>query len=316
MVRNGAIPFRKFARMQHTDNFRSSLWIVGSMGLFAIEDLLVKILSASVTPGQMIALFGLGGAVMFGAMALRQGGALVSRALLHPAVMTRNLSEAAATMSFVTALAHIPMSTNSAILQSAPLLVTIAAALFLGERVGWRRWSAIAVGLVGVLMILRPGPEGVSWMALLSLASTVALVTRDISTRLVPPTVSTFQLTTWAYGILVPAGAVLMLAQGQSLVLPDLWGAVGLGLAFLTSVGGYYAVTHAMRIGEASVVAPFRYTRLVFALILAVLVLDERPDGWVMAGAALVVGSGLYTLARTRKKKAATLPSPEAGPRV
>jgi drug/metabolite transporter (DMT)-like permease len=203
-------------------------------------------------------------------------------------------------------LALLPLTLTAALLQASPLVVTIAAALFLGERVRWRRWTAVLVGLMGILIILRPGMEGFRWAALLTIACVLLITLRDIATRVVPADIGTMQLTTWAYLTIVVAGVVLMALQGHSPVLPseDLWGY--LAGALLTGVVGYWAVTAAMRVGEASVVAPFRYSRLVFSVGLAMIFLGERPDQWTVIGSALVIGSGLYTLAREARLRART----------
>lgn len=286
--------------MLETDNFRASLWMVAAMALFALEDLFLKQLARDWPTGQILVCFGIAGTLMWGGLARRAGARVFDRAFLQRAVVLRNLAEAAGTMAWITALAMLPLATVSAILQSAPLMVTMGAALFLGERVGWRRWSAIALGMLGVLMILRPGAGGLSPMALLAVFSILCLTARDLSTRQVPASVTTFQLTTWAYAGTIPAGLALLALERAAPVAPTAPALAGLAAAFLAGAAGYYGVTHAMRIGEASVVAPYRYTRMVFALALSVLVLGERPDGWVLAGAALIVATGLYTFARSR----------------
>lgn len=287
--------------MLETNNFRASLWMVASMALFALEDMFLKQLARGWPTGQIILCFGIAGTLMWGVMARRAGARLFDRAFMGRAVVLRNLSEAAGTMGWITALAVLPLATVSAILQSAPLMVTMGAALFLGEKVDWRRWSAIALGMIGVLMILRPGPEGISAMALLAVFSIVCLTARDLSTRRIPASVTTFQLTTWAYAGMIPAGLALLAMAGAAPVAPSVPALAGLTAAYLAGAAGYYGVTHAMRIGEASVVAPYRYTRMVFALVLSVLVLGERPGGWVLAGAAVIVATGLYTFARSRR---------------
>jgi drug/metabolite transporter (DMT)-like permease len=154
------------------------------------------------------------------------------------------------------------------------------------------------VGFIGVLVILRPGTEGFSPASLLTVVCVLLLVVRDLATRVIPAAIGTFQLTTWAYLSLIPAGLILMRIAGDAPAPIDSAHWADLAGAVVTGLFGYWAVTAAMRSGDVSAIAPFRYTRLVFAVVLAMLFLGERPDLATMIGAALIIGSGLYTLAR------------------
>ena len=299
--------------MLETNNFRASLWMVGSMALFAGEDLFLKWAAAAMPAGQIIAIFGVAGVVMWGLMAWHAGAALVDRSFLHPMVALRNLTEALGSMGYIAALAVVPLATVAAILQSAPLMVTMGAALFLGEKVGWRRWTAIGLGMLGVLMILRPGAGGLPVATLVVVASVVALSVRDLVTRRIPPEIHTLQLTSWAYFAMIPAGICLMWLEGRAFEPVGWSDGVGLAAAYVLGAAGYYSVTHAMRIGEAAVVAPYRYTRMVFVLTLAVVFLNERPGFWVLGGATLIILTGLYALARTRNAATTLQPSPVPG---
>ncbi|MFN3824417.1 MAG: DMT family transporter [Pseudorhodobacter sp.] len=291
-----------------TDNTRATLLMVGSMLAFAFEDLFLKRAATVLPPGQVVAMLGAAGAACFWLVAARRREPILCRAALSPPALIRAVSEAVATMLYVTALALIPLSVNSALLQASPLVVTMGAALFLREPVGWRRWTAILVGFAGVLVILRPFGQGFEAAGLLTVACVVVLAARDLATRVMPASIGTFQLTTWAYLGMVPAGLILMAISqtAPQAVAPermfDLTGALMTGLV------GYWAVTAAMRLGEVSVVAPFRYSRLVFAMILAMVFLGERPDAFTLTGSALVIGSGLYTFWREARRK--SLPNP------
>ena len=281
-----------------TDNGRGILLMALAMAGFALEDMFVKLASASVPTGEIIAVLGLGGALFFGAVAWRQGAPLVSRDVLLLPVALRNGGELVAGIGFVSAVALTPLSSASAILQATPLAVTAGAALFLGEQVGWRRWSAIAGGFAGVLMVVRPGLEGFQPASLLAVAAVVALAVRDCATRVIPRRVSTMQLSAWAFATLVPAGLLLMALGRQQPMAPGVPATLALVGALVFGPASYYAITAAMRLGEISVVTPFRYLRLVFALILGATVFAERPDLWTLSGAAVIIGSGLYTLSR------------------
>jgi drug/metabolite transporter (DMT)-like permease len=281
-----------------SDNLRGSLLMVLAMLGFAIEDMFIKFLAGSLPVGQILLLLGAGGAAVFSLYLRARRIPVITPDLLHPAVMLRNLFEIVGTFGFVTAIALIPISTASTILQAAPLFVTMGAALFLGETVGWRRWAAIAVGFAGVILVLRPGFEGFDPLTLYAVLGVVFLSLRDLASRRVPAHVLSLQLAVWGFATLVPLGATVLWVSGQPLVQPN---ARELGLVAAVVVIGvfaYYALVAASRAGEVSVVAPFRYSRIVFAMIVGVTVFSERPDALTLLGAAIIVGSGLYTLLR------------------
>ncbi|SFP27314.1 DMT family transporter [Tranquillimonas alkanivorans] len=279
------------------DNIRGIVLMVAAMAGFALEDMFIKRASGSLPTGQILVILGFGGTLVFGLMARRHGTRLVSRSAILPPVMLRHVGEVVGTLSFVTAISLVPLSLASAILQATPLAVTLGAALFLGEDVGWRRWSAIAVGLFGVLLILRPGFEGFRPASLFAVLAVVGLATRDLATRRVPAHVSTTQLSVYAFALMVPAGLILLAFSGGA-ALPETARWIDLGGALVVGVFGYYAITAAMRVGEVAAVTPFRYTRLLFALVIGTVVFGERPDTLTLVGAAIVIGSGLYTLFR------------------
>ena len=278
--------------------------MVAAMAGFAVEDVFVKRASATLPVGQILAVLGLGGAVFFSALAARRGRPVWSAELLDRAVMLRNAGEVLGTLCFVTALALIPLSTASAILQATPLAVTAGAALFLGEPVGWRRWAAVAIGFVGVLMIVRPGFAGFAPASLFAVLAVVGLALRDLATRATPGRISSLQLSAWAFIAVVPTGLLLLAFGGQPAVLPARAAAIDLAGALLIGTVAYYALTASMRVGDLSVIAPFRYSRLIFALIFGIAVFGERPDGWTLAGAGVIIATGLYTLSRERLRGA------------
>lgn len=272
-----------------------------SMAGFAVEDMFLKAAAKMMPTGQVILITGLVGMLVFGLMSLFQGEPPVPRAILHPALMIRSGFEVSGRLFYSLAIALTPLSTTSAILQATPLLVVACAAVLFGEKVGWRRWSAVAVGFVGVLIILRPGLDGFSAMSLLAVAGMIGFAGRDLATRAAPKVLSNRQLGLAGFAMLSLAGALLLGWTGGAL-LPDLHGAgLLLGTAVFAIIG-YHALTYAMRTGEVSFVTPFRYTRLVFALILAVVVFGERPDHWTLIGSALIVASGIYALARANRR--------------
>ncbi|RYH03472.1 DMT family transporter [Salipiger sp. IMCC34102] len=286
------------------DNLKGGLLMVLAMLGFAIEDMFIKLLAGSLSVGAILVVLGLGGGVVFGALGLARGDRLWSRDLLHPMVLLRNGCEVLGTVGFVTAIALTPISSASAILQAIPLFVTAGAALFLGETVGWRRWVAVAVGFLGVLLILRPGLDAFEPASLFALQGAVFLAGRDLATRGVPPSVTSLQLSTYAFLVIVPTGAAVVAFTDQTFDVPHGGALVLAGLCVLTGVLAYYTIVAATRVGEVSFVSPFRYSRLVFALIVGVFVFGERPDVFVLAGSAIVVASGLYSFLRESRRRA------------
>lgn len=298
------------------DNSRAALLMVVSMALFTLEDGIIKWATTDLPVGQILLMLGGIGTAVLWAYARLKGAAVFGRDLLLPGVMARNLAEIVGAVAFVTALASNPLSLASALLQALPLVATAGAALFLGETVGWRRWAAIGVGLAGTLVILRPGTEAFRPEALWVLLCVAALTVRDLATRAAPARLTTPQFVTWGFAATALAGALLLaLDRGAPPVVPS--AAAGLAMAAAAGFGiaGYSALMVAVRGGDVAVVAPFRYARVVFGILLGMAAFGERPDGWMLAGVALVVGSGLYTLAReTRlRRRNAIAMQPAAG---
>lgn len=277
-------------------NVHGILLVVAAMAGFTVEDMFIKQLSQSLPVGQILIILGLASAAIFAA--LTGGRAVLAPAAWRPAFVLRALAEATAAMAFVTALSLVDISVVAAMFQATPLVITMGAALFLGEAVGWRRWSAIGLGFTGVLLIIRPGLAGFDPAALFVLVAVAAVAARDLLTRRIDVAVSSFVVSFQGFAALVPAGALLLVLAGagpRPLTLPG--GAMILG-AVVFGAASYYAIVQAMRIGEAAVVTPFRYARLLFSLLVGIAVFGERPDALTLTGAALVIGTGLYTFLR------------------
>lgn len=282
-----------------TDNLRGSLFMVAAMLGFAIEDALFKAATATVSPGLGTLIFGLTGLAIFLLITWRTGAPLWSPTYVQPRLLSRSAFEVMGRLFFALSLAYTPLSTTSAILQATPLVVTLGAALLLKEAVGPRRWLAMLVGFGGVLMILRPTGSGFDIDAIFPLLGMLGFAGRDLATRASPPEVSAGQLGILGFVVVSLAGLIILAFEGARPAAPD---ATALALLLGTGIAGvigYSALTRAMRTGEVAVVAPFRYSRLLVALIFAYVLFGERPDALTLAGAALIVGSGSYTLWRS-----------------
>jgi drug/metabolite transporter (DMT)-like permease len=288
------------------DNLFRILLMIAAMAAFAIEDALIKLASADMPAGQILLSIGGCGAVIFAVWAHLRGQPLFHAQVLDQTLWFRNLAEVIGTLGFVTALTLIPISTASAILQASPIVVTAGAALFLGEAVGWRRWTAVAVGFAGVLLILRPGADAFDMNALWAVLGVIGLAARDLFTRQMRSGLPTLVVATWGYVSVTLLGAGMLLVSGGA-VFPGLAATSYIAGAIVIGAVAYWAIIEATRAGDVAVVQPFRYSRLVFAMIIGFVIFGELPDGITYLGAALVVGSGLYTLARERARKRASL---------
>ncbi|RJE82929.1 DMT family transporter [Paracoccus onubensis] len=295
-----------------SDNFRAALLMILSMALFALEDAFIKLLTLHLPISQILMTSGFLGALLFGLRMARRGQRLWSRALLRPVFVIRNLGEAIGAVGFVAALALGEMATAAAILQLLPLTIMMGAALFLGEKVGWRRWISVAMGFAGMLLILRPGTEAFQSAALWALLSVAALTMRDLATRRIAAEIPSDLLSAAAYASIVPAGFLLAVTAGQAPVNPGIADWAYLAGMVLFGVFGYSALVTSTRIGEAAAVAPFRYSRLAFALIVAVVFFSERPDAPTLIGAALIAASGCYAMWREARLREAS-PQPPDG---
>lgn len=279
-----------------SENQRGAMLMTAAMAGFAVEDVFVKAAAQTLPLGQVLLAIGVAGLVVFSAMSLRSGEALLPPVFLSRPMLIRSCFEITGRLFYGLAITLTSLSTTSAILQATPLIVVAGAALVFGEKVGWQRWLAVMVGFLGVLVILRPGSD-FSTLSLLAVVGLLGFAGRDLATRAAPKGLSNRQLGMLGFAMLSIAGGILLAISGGALLPnPDELLLLAGGAVF--GVLGYHGLTHAMRTGEISSVTPFRYTRLVFAIGLAMALFDEDPDALTWIGAALIVGSGLFALTR------------------
>ncbi len=282
-----------------TDNLRGILMMCASMAAFTINDTFMKSVTKTLPLYQTIGLRGVIAVLGLGLLVLLTGA---WRIRLNRRdgwlILIRSLADVAATVLFLEALLRMPLANLSAILQALPLLITLAAALVYGDKIGWRRMTAILVGLVGVLIIIRPGTEGFDRWALLGLASVACVVVRDLSVRPLQGQVPSALVALGAAVAVTLMGWIGAGVQGVQ-TLSGLEAAKVLG-AGLFLIVGYLTSVMAMRSGDIGLVAPFRYTSLLWAIALGLFVFGDLPDGWTLLGATIVVGAGLFTILRER----------------
>ena len=282
------------------NNLNGILLVIASMAAFTVEDMFIKHLSTTISVGQILIILGMGSATIFALLAHRKGHSLTAASAWKPLFLLRALSEAIAAMGFATALSLVDISTVAAVFQATPLAVTMGAALFLGETVGWRRWSAVGVGFIGVMLIIRPGLDEFEPSALFALIAVVGVSARDLITRKLDANVSSTVVSFQGFSALIPAGIILMLITDSAPMGLETTHALMFVGGIIFGAIGYYGIVAAMRVGEASAVMPFRYTRLVFSLLVGIVVFNEHPDTITLLGASLIIGSGLYTFLRER----------------
>ena len=275
--------------------------MVLAMAAFSIEDMLIKAAANIVPVGLILALFGLGGMMIFILLTWKKDEVVIHPAILSHPILVRAGCEVIGRLTFVLAITLTSLSSASAILQATPLLAIIGAAFFFGEEVGLKRWIAVLIGFIGVLMIIRPGLEGFESASLFAVIATLGFAGRDLATRGAPKVLSNMQLGVYGFFVLIPTGIAMMLYSGEPIRI-DFLSSIQITGAIIFGVIAYNALTIAMRTGDVSVVSPFRYTRLLFALILGIFVFGENPDLMTLLGSLLIVVSGGYTLIQSRKK--------------
>jgi drug/metabolite transporter (DMT)-like permease len=293
-----------------SENYRGILFMVAACTGFIFNDTCVKLASEDIPVPQVIVLRSLVALPLVFAFCWQQGVLRNIAAVGERFLWLRTLGEIGGTATYLTALAQLEIANITAIAQLTPLAVTAAAALLMGERVGIRRWSAIAIGFLAVLIIIRPGMAGFNAWSLLALGSIGFVVLRDLATRVMPLHIHPLTVTLVSLATLVPVGlAMTPLEPWRPLTLPALAYCV---LSALTLSVAYVLVVKAMRHGEISVVAPFRYVFLIWAILIQVVVFAVWPDVLTLVGSAILVATGLYTLYRERVVRGRAAPAARA----
>lgn len=278
------------------ENGRAIAAMLAAMAGFILNDTLVKLTSDGLALGQIIFVRGLICIGLIVAFGLFTGLFREMHRFRHPAVLVRAGAETAATLFYLSALFQLPIANATAILQSLPLIVTAGAALLLGNHVGWRRWTAIGIGFCGVLMIVRPGLAGFNAYSLLALAGVGCMALRDLATRKLPADVPTLGVALVTFVAVTLLGFGLTVADGwQPITVPVF---IHLAGAAVFVMAGYIFIILAMRLGDVAVVAPFRYSIVIWAICIGYLVWGDVPDMMTLAGTAVVVVMGIYAFWR------------------
>lgn len=289
-------------------NRRGIVCMVGAMGCFVTNDALVKFASQSMPSAQLIFIRGFMSVLLVLAVAHALGATARMRESTRGWVAVRALVDAMATMLYLGSLFHLPIGNATAINLAAPLFMTMFAALFMAERVRGARWLAVGAGFLGVLLVIQPRAEGFNAWALVCLLGTLFHAARDLMTRRIHPGIPSILITlSTAVAVTVVSGLSSLFQGWQPFGLFE-FGLLSLASVFLT--GGYYFIINSMRHGEMTLVAPFRYSGLLFALVLGYAVWGEVPNTLAWFGIALLIASGLYVLVSEKRR----LPGAVAAP--
>lgn len=264
------------------------------MAAFALEDTLIKIVSQTLPVGQILIFFGLGGALVFACLILVNRERFFSPEVVSGPMRIRVVFEITGRLFFVLSISLLPLSTATVILQATPLVVVAGAARFFGENVGWRRWVAILIGLIGVVVIVQPGTGGFSILSILAVLGMIGFAGRDLASRAAPTSISATVLGFFGFLSVAVAGVMFAVWQWAPLVQPDTRTMLILLSAICTGVVAYWCLMRAMRTGEVSVVTPFRYSRMLFGILLGVIVFGEQLSTSMIVGSTMIIASGLF----------------------
>ena len=274
----------------------SILVMLVAVVLFALMDAGLKTLSERYPPFQVATLRGAASLPLVLAWSLATVGWRPLLRVRWPLHLLRGAIGITMMASFVYALKRMPLSTAYTIFFVAPLLITAMSVPFLGERVGPRRWTAIAIGLLGVLVVLRPTGEGMASLAGLAvLVAAFGYAVSAITVRVLARSDSNQAMVVWLLALMALGSGALAWPDWQPIRSDDLWLIAGIGVV---GALGQYAITLAFRHGEASLLAPLEYTALVWGVLLDATIWGVLPDSATWIGAAIIVASGVYLMRR------------------
>jgi drug/metabolite transporter (DMT)-like permease len=278
---------------------RAGLFMVLAMGSFVVNDTLIKLVGQSLPVGEIIMVRGVIAMLLIAYICYRQGVITDLPHIGNRIVILRACLDLVSTIAFVTALMHMQIANLTAVMQAVPLAVALLSMVFLKERVGWRRMSAIILGFIGVLLIVKPSVSSFNIYESLALLIVFAVAVRDLLTKRIPARIPTFVIALANAGFVTAGGALLCISQG--FVMPDARQFILLALAAVFLASGYLFMVATLRLGDLSGTAPFRYSIMVFAIISGIAVFGEFPDGIAILGMVLIVATGLYAAHREAK---------------
>ena len=273
-----------------------------SMASFAAGDTFVKISGAFLSPAQIMFFLIAGGLIIFAMIAKIKGENLLDSRAFSPVLLIRYLAEMIGLVAMIIGLTKIPLSVVGTVTQASPILVAAGAVFFFKEIVSWRRWSSIIIGFVGVVLVIQPGSQNLDYAVIWAVVALVAFSIRDLVTRLTPPDIPSSSIATFTMIAAFPFTTAWVFLSGEKFFPPGIDWAIVSSMIIFGSFG-YLLLITSLRLGELSAIMPFRYSRIVFLLILGVLVFGERPTASMLVGTALILTSGVYIMWREKVVK-------------
>jgi len=289
------------AAQQHSDSVKGIFAMIVAAMLLTLNDATSKYLTESFSVWQVIAVRQFFSILVILVYIQFVTGWATLRVSNRSGMVIRATFFVLTTGFIVTSFAVLPLAFVTAIAFSSPILVVAFSHVMGLEAIGPRRWMAVLIGFAGVLVIVRPGGLGFDWLLMLPVAAALSAGMRDVSTRSLSKTDSSVSILLWSNLAVILCASIATTIDG--------WKEVPIaaaGLLFLNGIlnaGAHFLIIEALRLGEASLVAPFRYSGLIWATILGFLIWSEFPDGWTLLGAALLVASGIYIIERTPKSE-------------
>ena len=289
--------------MQQSENIRGAIYMCLSMAGFVLNDAVIKYASADIGMYQSIFVRGCFAVIIIGIACIYNGAfKIIPNRLDHKLIIWRTLAEIFATITFLTALFYLPIANITALLQALPLTVTLAASWFLGEKIGWRRGVAILIGFIGVLLIIQPGTDEFNVYSILGIFCVIFVTIRDLVVRKFSTKISTLYVAFITAAAIALVGGFLTFAY-EGWIPMKLHEVILLFIASTLIFVGYFFAISAMRSGQVSFVSPFRYTIMIWAIILGYLIWGDIPNNLTLLGISIVIGMGIFTFWREAQLK-------------
>ena len=283
-------------------NSKGIILMLISMASFAVGDTFVKISGAFLSPAQIMFFLIAGGLIIFAIIAKFKGENLLDNRAFSPILLIRYCAEMVGLVAMIIGLTKIPLSVVGTVTQASPILVAAGAVIFFKEVISWRRWSSIFIGFVGVVLVIQPGSQNLNYAVIWAVVALIAFSIRDLVTRLTPPDIPSSSIATFTMIAAFPFTTAWVFLSGEKFFPPEMDWAVVSSMIILGSFG-YLLLITSLRLGELSAIMPFRYSRIVFLLILGFLVFGERPTASMLIGATLILISGVYIMWREKVVK-------------
>jgi drug/metabolite transporter (DMT)-like permease len=286
------------------ENIRGSIFMTLAMLAFTLEDFTLKKATEFIPLSQLLIICGILGSLFFISCSRFANEPIFYKDSFNKTLIIRSIFEIMGRIFYALAIAFMPITNAASILQATPLVVVLGAVIFLNEKVGWRRWTALLTGFIGVLMIIQPGTNGFTIFSIFAVLGMIGFAGRDLATRMSPVGMSNYQLGSFGFYMVILAGLILSCFNYFFFPEKTIWGTISFDAWIFVianaaaGVSAYFCLTIAMRVGDVSFVTPFRYVRVIFAMFFGVVILGEQPNALVIIGSVIVVLSGIYIIIR------------------